>query len=222
MVHRAEDLKSIWCVDLLIEVFAMDAGVFLAGIALGLSLAAPPGPINALMAAQAISSSRLSGFLVGLGAMTSDATFLAITYTLSGLLVLNETARGALSMVSFCLMILLAYLTWRASKRIDLTPKRSIHIPYLTGLTVGLTNPFQLSWWMSAGLSLISSIGLVIIIGFFTGILIWITSFPSVLSWAGRGRPWVYKGVVYFSIGLLVAFAAWFLYNGVALLGLIN
>ncbi|MEM4657832.1 MAG: LysE family transporter [Candidatus Methanosuratincola sp.] len=199
----------------------MDLGVFIAGIALGLSLAAPPGPINALMAAQAISSSRLNGFLVGLGAMTSDATFLVITYTLSGLLILNETARGALSMVSFCLMLFLAYLTWRASRRIDLTPKRSVHIPYLTGLTVGLTNPFQLSWWMSAGLSLISSIGLIIIIGFFTGILIWITSFPSVLNWAGKGRPWVYRAVIYFSIGLLLAFAAWFLYNGTVLLGIV-
>ncbi|MDH7556436.1 MAG: LysE family translocator [Candidatus Methanosuratincola sp.] len=196
----------------------MDAGVFLAGIALGLSLAAPPGPINALMAAQAISLSRLNGFLVGLGAMTADATFLVITYTLSGLLVLDDAARGALSIVSFCLMLLLAYLTWRSSKLIDLTPRRSVHIPYLTGLSVGLTNPFQLSWWMSAGLSLISSIGLTIIVGFFTGILVWITSFPSVLSWAGKGRPWVYRGVIYFSVGLLLAFAAWFLYNGLYLL----
>lgn len=197
----------------------MDAGVFIAGIGLGLSLAAPPGPINVLIAAQTISSSRLNGFLVGLGAMTSDATFLVMTYTLSGLLVLNETARGALSIVSFCLMLLLAYLTWRASRRIELTPKRSVRIPYLTGLTLGLTNPYQLSWWISAGLSLISSIGLVIIIGFFIGILIWITTFPSLLSWAGKGRPWVYKGVIYFSIGLLIAFAAWFLYNGVIRLG---
>lgn len=199
----------------------MDVGVFVAGIALGLSLAAPPGPINAIMAAQAISSSRLNGFLVGLGAMTSDATFLVITYTLSGLLILNETARGALSMVSFCLMLFLAYLTWRASRRIDLTTKKSVHIPYLTGLTVGLTNPFQLSWWMSAGLSLISSIGLIIIIGFFTGILIWITSFPSVLNWAGKGRLWVYRAVIYLSIGLLLAFAVWFLYNGAVLLGIV-
>ncbi len=198
----------------------METGIFLAGIALGLSLAAPPGPVNALMAAQAISSSRLNGFLVGLGAMTSDATFMAITYVLSGLLVLDGTARGALSMVSFCLMLFLAYLTWRASGRIDLKPKKSVHIPYLTGLTVGLTNPFQISWWMSAGLSLISSIGLTIIIGFFIGILIWITSFPSVLSWAGKGRPWVYRGVIYFSVGLLLAFAAWFFYNGIGLLGI--
>ncbi len=200
----------------------MDLGVFLAGIALGLSIAAPPGPVNALMAAQAISSSRLSGFLVGLGAMTSDATFLAITYILSGLLAINEFARGILSFVSFLLMLFLAYLTWQSSKRIDLTPKKSMHIPYLTGLTVGLTNPFQLSWWMSAGLSLVSSIGLIIMIGFFTGILIWITSFPSLLSWVGKGKPWVYRAVIYLSVVLLLAFAAWFFYNGAVLTGILG
>ncbi|MDI9644120.1 MAG: LysE family transporter [Candidatus Verstraetearchaeota archaeon] len=196
----------------------MDFGVYLAGVALGLSLAAPPGPINALMAAQAISKSRLNGFLTGLGAMTADAAFLVLTYFLSGLLALNEFARGSLSLVSFILMLFLAYLTWRSSRQIDLTPKKSVHIPYLTGLTVGLTNPFQLSWWMSAGLSLISSIGIVIIFGFFTGILVWITTFPSLLAWVGNKRPWVYRAVIYFSVGLLIVFALWFFYNAMALL----
>lgn len=196
----------------------MDAGIFLAGVALGLSIAAPPGPVNALIAAQAISSSRVSGFLVGLGAMTSDATFLVLTYLLSSLIALSGTARGALSLISFGLMLFLAYMTWRSSRKIDLSTKRSVHVPYLTGLTVGLTNPFQLSWWMSAGLSLISGIGIVIILGFFAGILIWIASFPSIIGWIGSKKPWVYRAVIYLSTALLVAFAFWFLYNAVLLL----
>jgi threonine/homoserine/homoserine lactone efflux protein len=196
-------------------------GIVVAGIALGLSLAVPPGPVNAIIAVQSSSRSAFRGFLVGLGAMTADSIFLVITFSLGSLIVFDSTLRAAFYMVSFALMLLLAWLTFRSLKGLGKlmgNNTRGGHLPYVTGLTIGLTNPLQITWWLSVGLSLISSIGLVIIMGFFAGILLWITLFPITMHWASSRIPSLYKYVVYASTILLFAFAGWFLYSFIALL----
>jgi len=196
-------------------------GILAAGIALGLSIAAPPGPVNAIIAVQSISKSATKGFLVGLGAMTADAIFLVITYYLGGLIMIDDRVRGAFSVVSCMLMAYLAFITFKSSRDVDSMMgkgDRRVHLPYLTGLSIGLTNPFQITWWISVGLSLISSIGLVIIAGFFTGIILWITLFPTVMHWANNRIPYLYRVMVYVSSALLAAFSVWFLYTAVTLL----
>jgi threonine/homoserine/homoserine lactone efflux protein len=195
-------------------------GVFLAGIALGLSIAAPPGPVNAMIAVQS-TRSTLRGFLVGLGAMTSDATFLVITYHLRQIFTIEGPVKGALSLASSALLAYLAYLTLRSVRKLDGRggrEEKATAIPYLTGLSIGLTNPFQIAWWMSVGLSLISSIGLIIILGFFSGILVWIVSFPMAIHFAQSRVPRLYKIVGYASTALLIAFSLWFLFNALQLL----
>lgn len=196
-------------------------GIMVAGIALGLSLAVPPGPVNAIIAAQSSSRSAFRGFMVGLGALTADSIFLIITFFLGSLIIFNDALRSAFYMVSFVLMLLLAYLTFRSLKglgRLTGNSERGGHLPYVTGLTIGLTNPLQITWWLSVGLSLISSIGLIIIMGFFTGILLWITIFPLTMHWASSRVPSLYRWVIYASTLLLFAFAGWFLYSFLAIL----
>lgn len=200
---------------------SMDAvGILAAGIALGLSIAAPPGPVNAVIAVQSVKSS-IRGFLVGLGAMTSDATFLVITHYLGGFIMIDDRIRAFFSALSCILMAYLAFLTFRSSRKVESMMSKGemrVHLPYLTGLSIGLTNPFQITWWMSVGLSLISSIGLVIIAGFFTGILLWITLFPTAMHWANNRIPHLYRVVIYASSALLVAFSVWFLYSVITIL----
>jgi threonine/homoserine/homoserine lactone efflux protein len=194
--------------------------ILLAGVALGLSLAVPPGPVNAVIAVQSSTKSPLRGFSVGFGAMTADAIFLIITYNLGRLIVLNDTIRGILSMISCVLLAYMAYLTYMSLRKIGQFAEgggKSLRLPYISGLTIGLTNPLQITWWLSVGLSLISSIGLTIIVGFFAGILLWITLFPLAMHWASSRVPSLYRWVIYASVFLLLAFSAWFLYNGVAI-----
>src|SRR5438128_12036753 len=50
----------------------------LAGTGIGLSLAAPPGPVNAIIASQTVTRSWRAGFLVGIGATTADTILLAV------------------------------------------------------------------------------------------------------------------------------------------------
>jgi threonine/homoserine/homoserine lactone efflux protein len=196
-------------------------GIMLAGIALGLSIAAPPGPVNALIAVQAIANSKKNGFLVGLGALTADSIFLFATYCFGNMLIMDDKVRGILSVISCIIMAYLAYATFKSSKNIKniaSTRNRKIHLPYITGLTIGLTNPFQISWWASVGLTLIASIGILIIAGFFIGIFLWISLFPFTLNWLSKRFPNLYIITIYVSSVLLIAFSAWFFYSGLTLL----
>jgi len=196
------------------------AGIFVAGILLGLSLAGPPGPVNAMIAVQSAAGSRFRGFLIGLGALTADATFLILTYYLEGLIAIDDRVRAVMYLASAVLLAYLAILTYRSrnsTKGVTEGVSKSAHIPYLAGLSVGITNPFQVTWWFSVGLSLIANVGILIIIGFFAGIFLWISVFPLAVSWAGRRLPCLYRIVVYISSAMLASFAGWFLYSSLAL-----
>jgi threonine/homoserine/homoserine lactone efflux protein len=194
--------------------------VFIAGGALGLSLAMPPGPINALIAAESAQGRALRGFLVGAGAMTADTIFLIVSYSLGSLLSIEGLLKGALYMISAVILTYMAFLTYRSRRkavREEVTGK-SIHLPYIMGLTIGITNPLQIAWWLSVGLSLIVSIGPAIIAGFFMGILLWIIAFPLLIMWAAGKVPRLYVIVIYASTILLLIFAGWFGYNSVIIL----
>jgi len=53
----------------------MDFGLFLRGLIIGFSIAAPVGPIGVLCIRRTLAEGRASGFLSGLGAATADALY---------------------------------------------------------------------------------------------------------------------------------------------------
>ena len=50
----------------------------LAGAVFGLALAAPPGPMNAVIAEESVVHGWSAGFRAGLGAMSADAVFFVL------------------------------------------------------------------------------------------------------------------------------------------------
>lgn len=52
--------------------------IFLCGLVIGFSIAAPVGPIGMLCIQRTLAEGRLSGFLSGLGAATADAFYGAV------------------------------------------------------------------------------------------------------------------------------------------------
>ncbi len=192
------------------------------GVVLGLSIAAPPGPVNALIARDTVVRSKLAGFLVGCGALTADAIFLGVTFALAGELVLYPGTRAALFLLGAGVLLFLTATTVRSYRRRKEVLDKAEALPqkfsYLLGLGVGITNPFQILWWLTVGLSIIGQVGLVFVLGFFGGILAWIVTFPSLLDYGNRRYASVYRYVIYFSVAVLLVFAAWFVYAGVAAL----
>ena len=53
----------------------MDAILFLKGVLIGFSIAAPVGPIGVLCIMRTLNGGRLSGLVTGLGAATADGVY---------------------------------------------------------------------------------------------------------------------------------------------------
>ncbi len=148
--------------------------VVLLGASLGVSMAAPPGPVMAMMFSRS-RTSVLSGFLVAMGAMTADFC-LMVTIILFRDLVDISSLEWAIYLLGGI------YFTYLGYKMIRTLIKGQSQIPdenirengsYWKGLTTGLVNPMQISWWLTAGLSIISRFGVSPFVFFYIGIILY-------------------------------------------------
>jgi threonine/homoserine/homoserine lactone efflux protein len=192
--------------------------VFLTGAVLGVSIAAPPGPVNAAAAFQ-VTKSWLAGWLTLLGATTADGIFFVLTYFGLTALIASGQVRDILFTFGGVLMLYLAYSTLRKARhRAPASAPRSSRFPYFLGLTIGLTSPFQLAWWLAVGVGMISTFGWSIVVGFFVGIVVWTLFFSTLLHEGVSRYGRVYPALVYASGAILLAFGVWFLYSAVSTL----
>lgn len=201
----------------------------LAGLALGLSLAAPPGPVTALMVQATARRGAWRGFAVGLGATSADACFLLLAL-LGGIAVLAErpTLLGLASLAGAGLLACFALGAWRGARgaaRSRGAPagregaQGSTEPGFAAGFAAAITSPFNLAWWIGPGSVLIASVGLSIVAGLFAGILAWILFLPHALAVLGRRLPRFQEGAGYASAAILAVFAAWVAWRGAAGLG---
>ena len=189
-----------------------------AGIAvlLALALAAPPGSVNALSASPGVTRSWRAGFLVGLGAMTVDLLWLAVSLLAHSYLLSAKSVFPAVARLGGAVM---AYLAWKTAKAwraepVVAVPERAVHATsYVTGVATNLTNPYSVVWWLTAGIALIDAFGPLVFVGFFAGILLWISTFPFLLRAAQQRYAQTYHVVLAFSVVVLVVFAAWLLWS---------
>ena len=207
----------------------------LAGVALGLSLAAPPGPMNAIIAEESVLRGWRSGFRAGLGAMSADACFFVLA--LLGVVAVVQdapTVRGVLFAVGGVLMLYFAYGTasdasaafgggdtadgTTAADGAGTAMETEDSKGFQKAFALAFTNPYQILWWLTAGVGLldpgtfsidalgglaISTGSPVIVVGFFGGILVWITGFPAALVTAGRRVDAFAPVVAYLSAAVL-------------------
>ncbi|HTY90338.1 MAG TPA: LysE family transporter [Methanocella sp.] len=185
------------------------------GILIGLSLAVPPGPVNAVIAAESVKDSYVNGIKVGLGALTADATFLVIALIGVAIFFNNETVKTVVSLIGG---VILAYMALGIlkdfRKPIQESGKKDIKNYYLTGVAIGFTNPAAILWWITAGAVLIASTDIAGIAGFFIGVILWVTSFSVTLHYAKSKAQWIYPAVIIISGVALLFFGAVLIYNG--------
>jgi threonine/homoserine/homoserine lactone efflux protein len=199
--------------------------ILLSGVVLGVSIAAPPGPVTALAAQQVVSRSWLSGWLVTLGATSADAVFFVLTYYGVARFVTVEE-RGVLFILGAFLMLYLAASTVRRARRqgSDAAPGQSEKLsssrlhrsPFVWGLSVGLTSPYQLGWWIAIGAGMVSEYGGSIAVGFFGGILAWTLIFTAVVHAGVRRYQRLSPVFAYASAALMAGFGLWFLWVGLS------
>lgn len=144
------------------------------GYILGLSLAAPPGPVNAVMANESMKS-KIHGTSVGAGAMTADLIFFLIIFQVRKFI--SQEVLKILYIIGGVYLLYLAYSILKAS----MSSKKPAG-NFLIGLSMGLTNPFQITWWITVGIFMVNQFSIYSAIGFFLGIITWITIFPLGVS----------------------------------------
>jgi threonine/homoserine/homoserine lactone efflux protein len=272
-------------------------GTVLAGIGFGLALAAPPGPMNAIIAEESVLRGWSAGTRAGLGAMSADACFLLLAlYGASAFLTRYPALRAVMIGIGGLLMWYFAYGTARdastaftlqgtiattdrpttvdgtagtdgtasagslgdatlgeadgAGNAGDPDPgdrerrarRAGKHGGFRKAFVLALTNPYQIVFWLTIGVGLLQPGRLdvlsflpyvgdalvgafvvatgspLLLIGFFTGIGLWITCFPAALVAAGRRIDTVAPAVAYGSAAVLLGFGALFLADAVGTL----
>ncbi len=179
------------------------------GLLLGFSLAAPPGPMNALIAARA-TRSYSAGFLTACGALTADAVLGALVFGLESLVDLRPLiayvyVSGAVT------MSVMGYLLLRERTTPGERPAPKLGT-YTQSLGVGLSNPFQIVWWLTAGVAFAYVGGAWLFAGLFGAIAIWIVIFPWAIHRGSRRypsvRPWIGAAAAALMFGFAIYFAA--------------
>ncbi len=192
-----------------------------AGTVIGLSLAAPPGPVNAIIASQSVLRSWRAGFLVGCGAMTADAGFLLLSVLANSFLLNTLAWFPIVALVGTAVLAFFAVGAARAWNRAEsvMEAASAPHAKsYATGLVTNLTSPYPILWWLTAGLVLIAQLGPAVLVGFFSGILLWIAAFPFALRVAQQRFARTYRAVLLFSIACLLFFAAFLAWSALDVL----
>jgi len=188
----------------------------LGGVVFGLALAAPPGPMNAVIAEESASRGWRSGLFAGLGAMTADAVFLVLSLVgVATIVTERPTLRRGMVAVGGLLMLWFAVGAVRDANALssvsdDAVDEHEESRGFRKALALALTNPYQVAFWLTVGVGLLEpgtvdvlaslpAIGgalegtlvvrtghPVLLAGLFGGIALWITAFPAAIVAARR------------------------------------
>jgi len=211
-----------------------------AGVVFGLALAAPPGPMNAIIAEESVLRGWTAGFKAGLGAMSADFCFFLLS--LVGVVAVIDdlpTLRGVMVGVGGLLMLYFAYGAAR-DVRATLAPEGDTageSKGFRKAFVLALTNPYQILFWLTVGVGLlrqgthdllaetpylgdalagtlvVQTGSAALLAGLFAGIVVWIVGFPAALVAAGRRVDRLTPAVAVVSALVLGGFGVAFLYN---------
>jgi threonine/homoserine/homoserine lactone efflux protein len=216
----------------------------IAGILFGFALAAPPGPMNAIIAEESVRRGWTAGFRAGLGAMTADFVFFLLS--LGGLVTIVEAAPQLRAGMVATGGFLMLYFGYDALTNLGdtLTAEESdeLNRGFLKAFVLAITNPYQILFWLTVGVGLLSpgeldvlsalpavgdSLAGTVVVetgspllvgGLFGGIVVWIVGFPAALV-TGRNRTDRFAPLVAGASGLvLVGAGVVFLFDGVSTL----
>ncbi len=179
------------------------------GLALGFSLTVPPGPMNALIASRSTRAYR-AGLLTGLGAMSADGILGAAVYALQSAVDLTSIVRYVY-VLGCGVMAFLAYRLLARPAPAEVAEPGGL-ATYSTALAIGLSNPFQILWWLTAGLAFAYLGGLVLLAGLFGAIAVWVVVFPWAMARGVRRYPGLARAVTWVSGLLMLGFAVYFAY----------
>lgn len=164
----------------------MDWSVFLQGLVIGFSIAAPVGPIGILCIRRTLAEGRLTGFLSGAGAATADAFYGAVAAfglaALSDILLQQQTALKLVGGLFLLYLGVRAFFSKPAAAAVKAAANPAgLAAAYFSTFLLTITNPLTILSFLAifAGFGAVSenSAGslrsVTIVVGVFTGSLLW-------------------------------------------------
>jgi threonine/homoserine/homoserine lactone efflux protein len=179
------------------------------GFGLGLSLAAPPGPVNALIARESALGGARAGIRAGLPAPIVDTAYMLLVLFGVARLVDLEALTPWLATVGAALMAWLAVQV----ARVHDGQGKALAGPAAVWL-VTLSNPFQYAWWLSAGAGDLLQLGAFGIAGFLVAIFGWVFAFSNLVAHGALRWGWFPSAVTLLSADLLLLYAIRLLWRG--------
>ncbi len=146
---------------------AISGSTIVNGLVLGWSVAWPPGPINAEMIRRALLPRAEGGgfwaaWQLGLGACTGDFCWALAVAAGAGALLASPRLHLLLGVISFSLLLFLAFVfargAWRALQTArtqsadeggNFAPRSSLRRGYFLGLILALTSPWNIGFWFA-------------------------------------------------------------------------
>jgi len=182
---------------------------FFAGALLGLSIAAPPGPVIAVMATEAIRGKCRASMLTGFGAMTADATWLGLA-VIGFIAYLRDHSRavGAVGLFGAMLLVWMALGALRSARAGFGGASRPG--TFRLGFLTALTSPFSLAWWLANGALMLSSWGWAGVVGMFSALAFYTVAITYAMRWIGARVKSAIVGVAYVSAAMLTGFGIYF------------
>jgi threonine/homoserine/homoserine lactone efflux protein len=186
----------------------VDTSLFLRGLLIGFSIAAPVGPIGVLCIRRTLAEGRLAGFLSGMGAASADMFYGAVAAF--GLVAVQDLLLGQSGWLRLGGGIFLLYLGVRTflskpAERAAQTSRGGLFGAYLSTFFLTITNPLTILSFLAifAGLRLGESTGNAIsasfmVLGVFLGSAAWWLALstgvsflrekftPTLLGWVNR------------------------------------
>jgi threonine/homoserine/homoserine lactone efflux protein len=209
--------------DLILEKYTL-----LQNILLGLSLAAPIGPVNLEIIKRGLNSGFKQAFLTGFGAMCADTTYLTLIFF------------GLTSFLNFALMkiflgilgsLVLIYLGIMSAKEYFKTntaenKRRLFNSSFVTGYVLAISSPMTIVWWTAVFGALLTAQPNIqtSLSAFFSclsillGCFLWVLSLALVLKFGKKIiNEKITKLISLFAGCFLIVFGIYFLYRAIGL-----
>ena len=211
------------------------------GVVFGIALAAPPGPMNAIIAEESVLRGWLAGFKAGLGAMIADVLFFVLAFVgVAAVVERIEPLQSGLYLLGGLLMLVFAVDAWQEARAAtsftgDLEGAAT---GFQKAFALSVTNPYQIGFWLTVGVGLVKpgtldvfahvpALGetlagsllvqtgsVALLIGFFGGIAAWVVVYPAALVRVGQRVDAFAPAIALLSGVVLAGFGLLFLVMG--------
>ena len=209
----------------------MEKYSLLQNILLGLTLAAPIGPVNLEIIKRGLNSGFKQAFFTGTGAMCADTTYLILIFfgltSFFNIAFMKILLRVAGSFILIYLGLVSAKEFFRKTAIVENHPRRIFTSPFVTGYVLAISSPMTLVWWTGVFGALLASqtntqtslSAFLSCLSILLGCFIWVCFLAIALH---RGKKIINEKIVGF-ISLvagifLTVFGIYFLYRTVSLI----